>query len=145
MTLPSSRPPLLSEDRLPDLSTEGDRPDPMQDYYQLRDQLLLATLILTVLVFGAVWLSYSLNIALNYLLGAIAGIAYLKLLAKEVEQMGNAGKRMGRSGLILFAGLIFLATQWQQLHILPVFLGFLTYKVTLFLYTAWSVLKSLTA
>lgn len=113
----------------------------MQDYYQLRNQLLRVTLALIGIIFGSVWIAYSLNIALNYLLGAIVGVIYLQLLAREVEQLGNAGQRVGRKGLVLFAGLIVAASQWQQLHVLPVFLGFLTYKVTLFIYTMWSVLR----
>jgi ATP synthase protein I len=142
VTVPPSRPPLLNEDRLPDFSPASDRVDPMQDYYRLRNLLLVMTIVLIGVIFGAVWVVYSLNTALNYLLGAIAGVIYLKLLAREVEQLGSANKRVGRNGLALFAGLIFVSTQWHQLHVLPVFLGFLTYKATLFIYTGWSAFKS---
>ncbi|GAX36053.1 hypothetical protein NIES3585_20780 [Nodularia sp. NIES-3585] len=106
----------------------------MQEFYQLYQELLIITLALTVTVFISVWIAYSLNIALNYLLGACAGVLYLRLLAKDVERLGREKQALSKTRLALLVALILLASRWNQLQILPIFLGFLTYKATLIFY-----------
>jgi ATP synthase protein I len=106
----------------------------MQEFYQLYKQLIIITLVLIGIAFISVWIFYSVNIALNYLIGAITGVIYLIMLAKDVERLGTEKQSLSKNRLALFVGLIVLATQWQQLKILPIFLGFLTYKATLLVY-----------
>ncbi len=114
----------------------------MAEFYQLRQELLTSTLILTVVIFGSVWFFYSLNIALNYLLGACTGVVYLRMLARNVEQLGREKSKIGSSQLALFAGLIIVAAQWNQLQIVPIFLGFLTYKAAIIIYMLRTLLVS---
>jgi ATP synthase protein I len=116
----------------------GTTPDPgtsMDDFYRLQNELLVVTIILTGLIFFPVWYFYSLNTALNYLIGACTGVVYLKLLARNVERLGTQKQQLGKSHLALFIGIIVIATQVKDLHVLPVFLGFLTYKGTLLVHT----------
>lgn len=106
----------------------------MGEFYQLYQKLLVITLVLTGIIFISVWIFYSLNIALNYLIGACTGVVYLRMLAKDVERLGDEKKRLSKTRFALFIGLIVLATQWRELQIVPIFLGFLTYKATLLVY-----------
>jgi ATP synthase protein I len=107
----------------------------MQEFYQLYQKLLVITLVLTGIIFISVWIFYSLNIALNYLIGACTGVVYLKMLANDVERLGAEKNRLSKNRFALFIGLIILATQWNDLQVMPIFLGFLTYKATLLVYT----------
>ncbi|MEH2071789.1 MAG: ATP synthase subunit I [Nostoc sp.] len=113
-------------------NTESD--NSMGEFYQLYQKLLVITLVLTGIIFISVWIFYSLNIALNYLIGACTGVVYLKMLAKDVERLGGEKNRLSKTRFALFIGLIVLATQWHELKIVPIFLGFLTYKATLLVY-----------
>ena len=110
-------------------------PDPsMQEFYKLQEDLLKITLLVSGIVFVSVWIVYSLNIALNYLIGACTGVVYLRMLARDVAQLGREKKRLGSTRLALLIGLIAVASRLDQLEIMPIFLGFLTYKVAVVYY-----------
>lgn len=117
-------------------------PSSMEEYYRLQQNLLRFTLLLSAIIFGFVWAFYSLHIALNYLIGACTGVVYLRMLAKGVAELGRQRQRLGSGRLALFIGLIVVATQWQQLEIVPAFLGFLTYKASLIGYTLWTAIPT---
>jgi ATP synthase protein I len=129
--------PVQYEQTTPHDSNVLEDRDPMADFYQLQRSLLLTTLILMGIIYFPVWYFFSLNTAFNYLLGAAVGLVYLRMLAKDVERLGQ--QRLGAKGLGIFIILILVASKWQQLHILPVFLGFLTYKPAIIIYTVKSL------
>ncbi|PSN19850.1 ATP synthase subunit I [filamentous cyanobacterium CCP5] len=110
----------------------------MAEYYSLQQSLLICTLAFTGIAFFSVWAAYSLHIALNYFIGACTGVVYLRMLTRNVAQLGRERSRLGSSRLAIFIGLIVVATQLHQLEVLPIFLGFLTYKFALIGYTLWT-------
>lgn len=132
--------PLSSE--LETVTTESESSHSMDSYYQLQKELLVTTIILIAIAFGPIWWFYSLNIALNYLVGACTGVVYLKLLARNVERLGTQEQKVGKSQLAVFIGVMVFATQLEQLQVLPIFLGFLTYKAAILVYTLKIVAKS---
>jgi ATP synthase protein I len=106
----------------------------MQEYYGLQKELFTATLALTAIIFVSVWMFYNLNIALNYLIGACTGVVYLRMLGKDVERISTEQRQLSKGRFALFIGMIIVASQWNQLQIVPIFLGFLTYKAAIIVY-----------
>jgi ATP synthase protein I len=114
----------------------------MDEYQQLKLELYLITVGMTIVAFIAVSTTYGWRIALNYLLGAATGVVYLRLLARDVDRIGNGKANLSPNRLAMFVVLMIVAAKWQQLEVLPVFLGFLTYKAALFVYmlrTVWQL------
>jgi ATP synthase protein I len=123
------------DNNTPEVGTVSPEPNAsMQEYYQLKQELYLTTLTITGIIFIFVWVFYSLNTALNYLIGAATSVVYLRMLAKDVERIGREKASLSKTRLAIFVGLIILATQLNELKILPIFLGFLTYKAALIIY-----------
>lgn len=106
----------------------------MGEYQQLKQELYLITLAITALAFTAVVYFYGLKIAGNYLLGAVTGLVYLRLLARDVDRLGTETMKLSFNRQALVIVLMLVAAKWNQLQILPVFLGFLTYKAALLVY-----------
>ncbi|NJM71446.1 MAG: ATP synthase subunit I [Scytonema sp. RU_4_4] len=114
----------------------------MNEFYQLYQGLLLITLVLTGIIFISVWIFYSLNIALSYLLGACTGLVYLRMLAKDVERLSPEKQWLSKTRFALLVVVFLLASRWNQLQVMPVVLGFLTYKATLAIYLVREQSKS---
>lgn len=130
----ANQPPLPSAAPAPEETPPAEPNASMQEYYRLQKDLLITTLAMVGVAFIGVWVFYSFNNALNYLLGACTGVVYLRMLGRSVEQLGREKKRLGSTRLALFVGLIIVATQLNQLKIVPIFLGFLTYKAAIIVY-----------
>jgi ATP synthase protein I len=130
---------VTEETTLEESSVTRSSENSMGEYQQLKRELYLITLAITVVIFITVVIVYGLKIAFNYLLGAVAGVVYLRLLAKDVDRIGNESSKLSLNRLALFVVLMLVAAKWHQLQILPVFLGFLTYKAALLVYIARTI------
>ncbi|PPT06749.1 hypothetical protein CKA32_000325 [Geitlerinema sp. FC II] len=125
-----------SEPASTSVSTES--ADPNAEYDRFKTRLFAVTLALAGIIFSSAWLVYSRDVALNYLLGALCGLVYLRMLARDVERLGRVKAKLGNGRLGLFVGPIVVATQLDSLQILPIFLGFLTYKVAIVTYVLFA-------
>ena len=112
----------------------------MQEYYKLQQNLLILTVAFGAVIFPFVVWGYSLNTALNYLIGASTGVIYLKMLARSVGKIGRDSPKSNSGRLAILIGVLVAATQWQELSVLPIFLGFLTYKAALIAFVLWTTL-----
>ncbi|MFQ3613271.1 MAG: hypothetical protein SNJ68_06105 [Cyanobacteriota bacterium] len=111
-------------------------------YAQLQLWLVGVTLGVSLAIAVSVAFVYSFAVAANYLLGALVGLVYLRMLSRGVGELGKSRNRLGVTRLALFVGLIVLATQVESLQVLPIFLGFMTYKVTLLIHIVQTLTRS---
>lgn len=110
----------------------------MHEYYQLQQNLLGLTAAFGAFIFPFVWGFYSLQIALDYMLGACVGVVYLRMLGRGVSQIGRKKKNPNTGRLAVVAGVMIVAMRWDQLDVMPVFLGFLTYKAAIVAFVLWT-------
>jgi ATP synthase protein I len=106
----------------------------MGEYQQLKQELFLTTLAIAAVAFPTVVYFFGLRTAGNYLLGAVTGVVYLRLLARDVDRLGTETMKLSLNRQALVIVLMLVAAKWDQLQILPVFLGFLTYKAASIVY-----------
>ena len=106
----------------------------MSDFYQLRNNIFIGTLVIMAISASLTWWFYGQQTSLNYLLGSCFSLVYVNMLVREVEKVGRGKKGVGSTRLAIFVGLIIVATQKEQLQVMPIFLGFMTYKAAILFY-----------
>lgn len=105
----------------------------MDAYARLQRRLMLATLIVSLVAALVAAIRFDLFVARSLLVGAAAGLLYLRLLARSVARLGGGSRQVGRFQLVVPMLLIVASARLPQLELLPAFLGFLLYKPALIL------------
>lgn len=105
----------------------------MEEYARLQRRLLLATLILSALAVPLTAWLFDRTAALSLLLGSVAGMLYLRLLARSVARIGADSRQVGKSQLLVPIVLVLASARVPQLEIVPALIGFLLYKPALLL------------
>ena len=105
----------------------------MEDYARLQQRLILATLMASAAAVSISALVFDLPTAGSVLVGSLAGVLYLWLLARSVSKLGNGSKKVGKIQLLVPAVLVLAGARFPQLELLPAILGFLLYKPALIL------------
>lgn len=105
----------------------------MAEYDRLQRQLLLATLALAVVGVPLSAFLMGRATAISLLLGALAGLLYLKLLARTVARIGPESRQVGKSQLLVPVVLVLAVSRVPGLEIVPALVGFLLYKPAILL------------
>lgn len=106
-------------------------PVDLNDYQRLKQILLFSTLALVAVLTVPIGWVYGINIGASFALGGVGGLVYLRMLSRSVDSLGTNNGRLGKARLGVFIALMIIAGRWQNLQILPTFLGFLTYKLAI--------------
>ena len=122
-TIPAAATPIVSA-----VGSNG-----MEDYARLKQRLILATLIVSAAAVAVTALVFDLQTAGRVLVGDLAGVLYLWLLARSVNKLGNGSKKVSKIQLLVPAVLVLAGSRFPQLELLPAILGFLLYKPALIL------------
>ena len=109
----------------------------IESFARLQVRLMLATVIVSVVATLFASFYFDLFVARSLLVGAVAGLFYLRLLARSVARLGGGSRQVGRFQLVVPVVLIVSAARWPQLDLLPAFVGFLLYKPALILQTVF--------
>lgn len=105
----------------------------LDDYRRLQQRLLLATVIVSAAAVAFTAWRFDLPTAGSLLVGALAGLLYLWLLARSVSKLGNGSKKVGKVQLLVPVVLVMASSRSPQLELLPALIGFLLYKPALIL------------
>ncbi len=104
-----------------------------EEYVQLQQRLFLATLIVSAFAASFTAIFFDFSAAISLLIGAFAGVLYLRLLARSIGKLGRSSKGVSKIQLVVPVVLVLAALKLSELHFLPALLGFLLYKPSLML------------
>ncbi len=139
-TVPDDAPPAPPADQEVQVLTEAIPADPgatagadngMDDYRRLQRRLLVATVLATAVAVPITALVFDPAAAASLLVGSLAGVLYLILLARSVSRLGVDSKSVGKVQLLVPIVLVLAAARIPQLQMLPALVGFLLYKPAL--------------
>lgn len=103
----------------------------MEFFERLRRRLLLATAVISALAVPSCWLLFDLHTAASLLIGSLAGLLYLRLLARSVARLGGDRRSVGKVQLLVPVVLVLACARTPQLDLVPALVGFLLYKPAL--------------
>ncbi len=118
----------------PSVETESNQinsVDSFDEYVSFQRRIFKMTLVVTV--FSAIFtiIFFGLDAAISLLIGAFAGILYLRLLAKSIGSLGKQSSSVSKFQLLVPVVLILTVFKFSAIHLLPALVGFLLYKPSL--------------
>jgi ATP synthase protein I len=114
-----------------DAGLTADHANGMEHFQRLRRRLLVSTLLASLTAVPVCWLLFDLPAALSLLVGSVAGLLYLVLLARSVSRLGGDRRSVGKVQLLVPVVLVLASTRIPALELVPALVGFLLYKPAL--------------
>lgn len=114
-----------------DVGVTAELSNGMEDFQRLRRRLLVSTLVASSAAVPLCWLLFDLPAALSLLVGSVAGLLYLVLLARSVARLGGERRSVSKVQLLVPVVLVLASARIPQLELVPALVGFLLYKPAL--------------
>ena len=96
--------------------------------------IFVITFVLSIFIASITGIIVGFRFGFSIFMGAIAGIFYLRLLAKSVGKIGKVTKGVSKLQLLVPVCLFIFASKLGSLDIFPAMIGFFIYKPSLILY-----------
>ena len=104
------------------------------EYTKLQITIFGITFIVAVLVASITGILIGYTFGFSLFIGAIAGIFYLRLLAKSIAKIGKESTLFSKLQLLVPVCLFIFASKLGSLDIFPAMIGFFIYKPSLVFY-----------
>jgi ATP synthase protein I len=104
------------------------------EYLKLQLTIFGITFIASILLASITGIFLGFNFGFSIFIGAIAGIFYLRLLAKSIGKLGKESSGVSKLQLLVPVCLFIFASKLGSLDIFPAMIGFFIYKPSLILY-----------
>ena len=104
------------------------------EYTKLQITIFSITFIVAILVACITGIIIGYTFGFSVFIGAIAGIFYLRLLAKSIGKIGKESNGFSQLQLLVPVCLFLFASKLGSLDIFPAMIGFFIYKPSLIFY-----------
>lgn len=104
------------------------------EYTKLQITIFGITFIVAILVASITGIIIGYTFGFSVFVGAIAGIFYLRLLAKSIGKIGKESNGFSQLQLLVPVCLFLFASKLGSLDIFPAMIGFFIYKPSLIFY-----------
>jgi ATP synthase protein I len=104
------------------------------EYTKLQLTIFGITFVISLLLALTTGIFLGFTFGLSIFIGAIAGIFYLRLLAKSVGKLGKESSGVSKLQLLVPVCLFIFASKLGSLDIFPAMIGFFIYKPSLIFY-----------
>ena len=104
------------------------------EYTKLQLTIFGITFIVSILIATLTGIILGFTFGFSVFIGSLAGIFYLRLLAKSVGKIGRESTGVSKLQLLIPVCLFIFASKLGSIEILPAMIGFFIYKPSLIFY-----------